>query len=219
MEVQAVDQVVFFGYILKTGEVLAGLSAVITASLALTAVFINHYLAVSRLKKELQSQEKRNELDANRREDEYQIKQYLIQMERVFGHVLELRFLVRKIREGVENIENSDSLRIFISYTSEYEQRLELIDQKIKVISNVYLSEYFLEMMFLATFQLEFGTANANFPLLLIDELYTTFDEQQDDLKESVSSLLKHINECEQDIYEFERCLVKLIENKQEKNA
>ena len=224
------EEIIVSGYSFKIGDILTAGGTIITAALALAAVFINHFFASRRLTKQLRSQEEQLQTDIESRQKQIQfelsmsnekdkLEQYLKQMERLFTFVLELRLLVEAIKKKARNIEDIKTLKDFLNNSESYEQKLELIDQKIRVVSNVYLSEVILEIIFIANFQLNLGSKIASFPLLQLSELHDSPKEQQERLELEVEELMENINECEEGIQEFERYLVDEIESKREKGA
>ncbi|MGR6859809.1 hypothetical protein ACU5EH_05395 [Aliivibrio salmonicida] len=209
---KSMNSLEFFGYAIEVGDLLTTLGTVVTAALALLAVFINHSLSSKRLHRELEGQKEQVQLDIDSREKEERLKQYLYQMERIFSHIIELRFVVDAIRKEFHVVDDEKSAKQFSSLLSKYQQQLELIDHKIRVLCSVYLDGIQIDEMFISEFQLQLVQAEGDLIFATIDGVSETKEEQQEQFERAVESFNEIISKFENQIWSFDRTLVEDID-------
>ena len=210
----AANTLELYGYAFEVGDLLTTLGTIVTATLALIAVFLNHSLSSKRLHRELEGQKEQVQLDIDSREKEEKLKQYLYQMERIFSHVIELRLVTDSIRKELQVVDDPKSAKHFLGLLVKYQKQLELIDHKIRVLCSVYLDDLSLDIMFIADFQVQLVQAEGDLSFATIEGFSDTEEEQMEELERAIGNYNDIISSFENEIWSFDRVLVEDIDEK-----
>jgi hypothetical protein len=212
------EHYIIYGYKVPTGDFIKCVGMILTALLAFSAVFINNYFAIRRLKEEIKNKNNQDQLDKTHRVEVEKLKNHLSKIEEVFYFTLELQSAAFLMREYFDKIEDIASLLKFCTNIELFSKKLQTLDNKIWVVCNVYLYDSLISTSFVSYFNVNLH----NFPLdvtPVLDEALGTeaerFANVLMELKRFSSKLDCFIN----DISNFEKCLLDEIADQQERVA
>lgn len=210
------EHLIFYGYKISFGDLIKTFGVILTAILALFTIFINHYFALRRLKIDIENKNEQDRLDKVHSLELEKLKNHLVKIEEVFYLTLELGSVARSIRSNLNNVVDINSLKVFIDKLDSNSNELETLDNKIRVICNVYLLDSLIDNLFIAGF----NVIIASFPLNVIcpafDESEGTEEERFNSVSNEIASFSDELDSFLSDINDFEQSLIDKIEEQQE---
>ena len=209
---------ILYGYEFDINDLLSTVGVILTATTALVAVLLNHYFSTCRLRIELNEQDKQRELDRLNRLQEERLKSYLHKMERLFEFTLELKSISDEIRDNFNKVDDISAAFDFSEKLSEFANDIGQVDNKMRVILNVYFHDDLLDIdiLFLSDFSLELVTQSGELGFLHFEE-YTSEDEALENLSSKKHNFESGLNCFVDNIWSLERGLVEKIESEHEK--
>lgn len=209
---------ILYGYEFDVKDLLSTVGVVLTAVVALTAVFLNHYFSTRRLRIELIEQDKQRELDRLCRLQEERVNSRMQKMVRLFEYNLELKSIIDHLHNGINQVDDISSAFYFSERLSDFANSIQEIDNKIRVILSVYFFDESLDIdiLFLSKYSVELINQSNELGSLKFEE-FTSPDEASTSLYSKKSNFDLELSSFEGSIWSLEREFVNKIESEHDK--